>query len=227
MFKLSTLYLSFLFLLIFSVESAFSRTGKPTANICSTTVKPTSAEQIASDTSKEKEPYYFELKAIVKQSKGDEKDEMSTPLDSVQINLYSEDILISKLWTNKKGKCTIRMPLNKNLKVEVAKKGFVSKSIAINTKIPENKKDAFRFNCEVMIFEEIKGLDVTILNSPIAKINYSASLDGFRYDVNYTNKINGELMNLYKKYYELQKSMKDSLLMDKQAPQKKLPVNEK
>jgi hypothetical protein len=113
------------------------------------------------------------------------------------------------------------MPLNKNLKVEVVKKGFVSKSIAINTKIPESKKDAFSFYCEISIFEEIKGLDVTVLNSPIAKINYSSSLNGFQYDVNYTNKINGELMNLYKKYYELQASMKDTVIFKKKDSQKK------
>lgn len=203
MFKLSTLHISFLLLLIFSVDTTFSQTNESKAN------------------RKNTERNYFELKATVKQSKGDEKDDLLTPLDSVQINLYNEDILISILWTNKKGKCSIRMPLNKNLKVEVVKKGFVSKSIAINTKIPESKKDAFSFYCEISIFEEIKGLDVTVLNSPIAKINYNSSLNGFQYDVNYTNKINGELMNMYKKYYELQASMKDTVIFKKKDSQKK------
>ncbi|MGZ6519208.1 MAG: hypothetical protein ACXVED_16590 [Bacteroidia bacterium] len=212
----TTTRLVLFFLLIVSVKFSFSQKTTPArtttpkktnATGAAPTPKPISAEQLAADSVKEKD-YYLEIKATIRQSKGDEKEDLSTPLDSVLITIYNGDVPISELWTNKKGKCSFKLGLNKNLKIQISKKGFVSKSIAVNTKIPESKKDAFSFNCDVDIFEEIKDLDVTILNSPIARITYSPSLEGFQYDVNYTNKINIELKKMYKKYYKLQEEAK-------------------
>ena len=113
------------------------------------------------------------------------------------------------------------LALNKNLKIEISKKGFVTKYIAVNTKIPASEKDAFSFNCDVDIFEEVTNLDVTILKSPIAKITYSPSMEQFQYDIAYTNKINLELKNMYKKYYALQEVTKDTVLNKQVTPQKK------
>jgi hypothetical protein len=154
------------------------------------------------DSTKQKD-YYLEIKATVRQSKGDEKDAETIPLDSVLVTVYNGEIPYSEILTNKKGKCTFRLPLDKNMKIEVAKKGFVTKSIAVNTKIPAAQKDIFSFNCDVDIFEEIKDLDATVLKSPIARITYSPSLNSFQYDVSYTNKVNIELKKMYKKYYHL------------------------
>ena len=207
-------------------QTAKTPPAKKTGTATATKPPTLTAEQAATDSLKEKD-YYLEIKATVKQSKGDEKEELSVPLDSVLITIWNGDLPISELWTNKKGKCAFKLGLNKNLKIQVSKKGYVSKSIAVNTKIPESKKDAFSFNCDVVIFEEIKGLDVTILNQPIARITFSPSLEGFQYDVNYTNKINAELSKMYKKYYKLQEQAKldakDPLLNDSA----KTPVNNK
>ena len=84
-----------------------------------------------------------------------------------------------------------------------------------------SEKDAFSFNCDVDIFEEVTNLDVTILKSPIAKITYSPSMEQFQYDIAYTNKINLELKNMYKKYYALQEVTKDTVLNKQVTPQKK------
>lgn len=154
---------------------------------------------------------YLEIKATVRQSKGEEKEGESKPLDSVLVTIYNGDIPYSERWTNKKGKCSFKLPLDKNLTIQVSKKGFVTKSISVNTKIPFDDRDAFNFCCDVDIFEEINGLDVTVLKSPIAKITYSPSLATFQYDISYTNKVNVELKKMYKKYYKLQEEQKDSI----------------
>ena len=111
--------------------------------------------------------------------------------------------------------------MDKNIRIQIFKIGFVTKSIAVNTKVPAANKDVFSFSCDVDIFEEIAGLDVTILNSPIAKITYSPSLETFQYDVSYTNKVNVELKKMYKKYYALQEAQKDTTVNAKKTPPKK------
>ena len=77
------------------------------------------------------------------------------------------------------------------------------------------------------IFEEVKGLDVSVLNQPIARITYSPSLEGFQYDVNYTNKINVELKKMYKKYYKIQDEekmgVKDTVTTNPKVQTKKTP----
>lgn len=194
------------FILLCSIANSYAQTN-PTP-IKKTATKPVSqTEKIDSIKAKD---YYLELKATIRQSKGEEKDAESKPLDSVLITIYNGDIPLTETWTNKKGKCTFKLPLDKNLKIQISKKGFVTKSVAVNTKVPAANKDVFNFSCDVDIFEEIAGLDVTVLNSPIAKITYSPSLESFQYDVSYTNRVNVELKKMYKKYYKLQEMQTDS-----------------
>lgn len=162
------------------------------------------------DSTKAKDQY-LEIKATVRQSKGEDKEAESKPLDSVLVTIYNGDIPYSEIWTNKKGKCSFKLPLEKSLTIQVSKKGFVTKSILVNTKVPYDDRDAFNFSCDVDIFEEIDGLDVTVLKSPIAKITYSPSLATFQYDISYTNKVNVELKKMYKIYYKLQEVLKDSI----------------
>ncbi len=209
---------NFLLVLLFiTVNNGFAQTTK------TATVKKKPAPVI--DSTKLKD-YYLELKATIRQSKGQEKETESVPLDSVLITIFGNDVPLSKTWTNKKGKCNLKLPLDKSIRIQVFKKGFVAKSIAVNTKVPAANKDIFSFSCDVDIFEEIDGLDVTILNSPIAKITYSPSLESFQYDVSYTNKVNVELKKMYKKYYSLQEA-KDTSLNAKKAPPKNTPTKKK
>ena len=196
---------SFLSIMLLGIVDSFAQAKLASAK--KPVAPPQKVEKI--DSTKIKE-HYIELKATVRQSKGEEKETELKPLDSVLVTIYNGDIPYSEIWTNKKGKCSFKLPLDKNFKIQISKKGFITKSIAVITKVPAANKDAFSFSCDVDIFEEIAGLDVTVLNSPIAKITYSPSLEAFQYDVSYTNKVNVELKKMYKKYYKLQEEQKDS-----------------
>lgn len=190
-----------LLLLVYTTGQGFAQSNQAPPKKAATTTKIDSAK--AKD-------HYLEIKATVRQSKGEDKDAESKPLDSVLVTIFNGDIPYSEVWTNKKGKSTFKLPLDKSLTIQVSKKGFVTKSISVNTKVPFEDRDAFNFSCDVDIFEEVNGLDVTILKSPIARITYSPSLGTFQYDISYTNKVNVELKKMYKKYYQLQESQKDS-----------------
>ncbi len=157
---------------------------------------------------------YLELKGNVRQSKGIEKEnEKPLPVDSALITIYCGDIPWSELFTNKKGKCSFRLPLDKKFRVEVSKKGFVTKSVEVNTKIPYDNKGSYSFTFDIDIFEEVKGLDVTVLKKPVAKVSYNLIHEGFQYDAAFTNRINAELKKMYKNYYALQKEAADSIAL--------------
>lgn len=172
-----------------------------------------SMEQITNDDtvkvkSNDKE-FYLEMKGNVRIQKGDSKEELK-PLDSAIITIYKGEIPTSEIMTNKKGKCVFKLSLDKVYRIEVSKHGFVTKSFEVNTKVPNEKKAAYSFNFDIDIFEEVKGLDVSVLQKPIAKVAYNLLQEQFAYDVSYTNRINLELKKMYKNYYELEKALKDT-----------------
>ena len=155
---------------------------------------------------------YVEMRGIIKQSKTDEKGEDKL-LDSANISIFSDigpRTLLLKLSTNKKGKCDFRLPLNQKFVIEFSKEGYVTKYINVATKVPKDHEAAYIFPFNVDIFEDIKGLDVSVLKKPIAKVAYALNKNQFDYDYGYTNKINNELKKMYKNYYFLQQVDADS-----------------
>jgi hypothetical protein len=170
------------------------------------------------DTAKTKE-FYLEMKGNVRIQKGDMKVE-AKPLDSAIVTIFNGDIPYSEILTNKKGRCSFKLPLDKIFKIEVSKAGFVTKFFEVNTKVPSEKRDEYSFVFDIDIFEEVKGLDVSVLQKPIAKVAYNVIQEQFAYDINYTSRINFELKKMYKNYYLLQQIDTDSI------PNKtKTPVN--
>jgi hypothetical protein len=172
-----------------------------------------------SDTTKKE--YYLEMKGNVRKSKISDKEE-SKSLDSALITIYMNDIPFSETWTNKKGKCSFKLPLAKQFKIEVSKEGYVSKLFEVDTKVPSDKRDEYSFSFDIDIFEEIKNLDVSVLKKPIAKVSYNIIMEQFAYDINYTSRINLELKKMYKNYYLLQKMENDTLNV---STQKTHPTN--
>ena len=147
---------------------------------------------------------YLELRGIVLQSKSSEKGEAKF-LDSAFITIYdgTKKPLVT-FASSRKGKCDFKLPLNSKFTIEITRKGFVTKFIEVNTKVPNEKRAAYIFPFSIDIFENVKGLDVSVLKKPIAKINYSFGTDHFNYDYAYTDSINNELKKMYKDYYFLQ-----------------------
>lgn len=156
---------------------------------------------------------YLVLKAHVRKSprvinESDKED--SQWLDSALITILQNGIPYSEIWTNKRGKCSFKLALNKVYQIEVSKEGFVTKIIEVNTKV-RDRHDYYSFDFDIDIFEKVKGLDVSVLEKPIARVSYNYLDERFGYDVSYTSKINAELKKMYKSYYQLQKMMADSI----------------
>ncbi len=165
--------------------------------------------------------YYLELRGTVRESKISDV-ETTKPIDSALIIISSINFPNIEIWTNKKGKSVFRLPLDKTYNIKISKKGFATKLFEVNAKVPFDKKGVFSFLFDVDMLEEIKGLDVSVLKKPIARVTYNFFEEKFAYDVHYTNNINEELKKMYRNYYLLQKVLSDSIIkMDKQQQLKK------
>lgn len=144
--------------------------------------------------------HYLELRGHVKQLRAGQ-DLQSESLDSAFVNVTNEKgATVIELFTNEKGRCMFRLPLNRKFIIHVSKPGFVPKTLDVNTKTPQGKQYNYIFNFDIDIFEEIKDLNVSVLKNPIAKIAYDLLKKQFEYDINYTAKINAALRKMYREY---------------------------
>lgn len=125
-----------------------------------------------------------------------------------QITVYKDSSIFLTTESDKRsGKCSFTLPLDQVFIIELSKEGYLSKKIKINTKVPElKKKKNFIFRFEADIFEDIPGLNVSVLKKPVAEVKYSDGFDSFIYDVDYTTRVNKDLKKLYQDYYLLQKA---------------------
>lgn len=162
---------------------------------------------------------YLELKGIINKSKGIK--ECDEPLNGVLIKIYKDGKFLGARVSIRNGNVNFKLLLQSEYKLEVMKKGYVTKIIEVNTKInrmaiPEKKqKPYYEFPFSVDIFEEIDGLNVSVLKKPIAKIAYNYKTHSFEYDNTYTHKINSDLKKMYKDYYALLMVGADSLVTNK------------
>jgi len=84
--------------------------------------------------------------------------------------------------------------------IEVSKPGFVSKKIQVSTKNvpPDDAKYGFDIPMDISLFEEMDGLDVSILNQPIGKIAFNPETGYMDHDAAYTKSIQKEMDRLKK-----------------------------
>ncbi len=110
--------------------------------------------------------------------------------ESVTIKLYDDNRLISDYKTDKKGKFAVGAPKAKHYTLEFSKKGFVTKRVIINTrKVLATQRRLEDFDFNVHLIEEREGVNYSILDFPIALIEYKKSIKGFDYNKKYTRQM--------------------------------------
>ncbi len=151
--------------------------------------------------------YFLEMKGLVRQTQLDLNNNFKGPLiDSAEIQVFSDTVhLVAVHFTSKHGSCTFRLPLYRNMRLQISKPGYVTKIIDVNTKVPPDRKMAYVFPFDIDLFESIPDLDVSILRHPIAKVKFDNDKANFEYDEVFTNTVNRELKLVYKEYREKMK----------------------
>jgi tetratricopeptide (TPR) repeat protein len=106
------------------------------------------------------------------------------------------------------GKFKLKLDPEGDYEIIFSKPGFVSKKIIASTKgiPPEDSKYGFEFPMEMNLFEEVPGLDVSILKQPIGRIAFNPATGYMDYDQKYTESIQKELDRLMKEFEEKMKA---------------------
>jgi hypothetical protein len=148
--------------------------------------------------------YYLEMRGMVRKTQLDlESTVKGTPLDSVLIEVFADTTrLIAVHYSDWRGETRFRLPLFRDMRVQISKKGYYSKILEINTKVPPDKKAAYIFPFDIDLFEDVTGFNANRFKKPIAKIKYDQGKGNFEYDEAFTSSVNRELKLLYKDYRE-------------------------
>jgi hypothetical protein len=90
---------------------------------------------------------------------------------------------------------TLRLEYNGEYRIDFTKPGFITKSIIINTTVPEKrrKRGFDEYKIGVRLFKQYPGVNVVIFNQPVAVITYQREIDDFGYSTDYTKSILSEI----------------------------------
>lgn len=99
--------------------------------------------------------------------------------------------------TNGETKFEMVLKKNTNYLIRISKKGYIKKSIAIDTHILtlENEIHEFKFEIALLKESEMNKLNKNMLNTPVAMIQYDYQSDSFIHNQEYFDMVRKELYN--------------------------------
>ena len=140
------------------------------------------------------------------------KEETKKRFEGVTITVKRNGAVWKTITSPANGKYDLKLPPDGIYLIEFSKFGHVSKKIEFSTKNvpPEDAKYGFEFPMEMNLFEKMEGLDVSVLNNPIAKVAFDPSTGYMDYDPAYTKSIQKELDRLKKELAERLKAEEEN-----------------
>jgi regulator of protease activity HflC (stomatin/prohibitin superfamily) len=127
------------------------------------------------------------------------------------------------------GKFEFDLNYDKDYIITFARKGYISKSVEINTHVPEAvKKDemlfpfaAYPFQVELNPQADNK---VVVFNQPVGMIKYDPSINDFDYDTDYSKSVQAKLDNKKKNSAELAQAEAEAKRKEELEAEKKAAV---
>ncbi len=126
------------------------------------------------------------------------KEENNKRFEGATITIKKNGAVWKTLTSDVSGKFEASLEPDAVYLLEFSKPGHITKRIEFSTKgvPPDDAKYGFEFPMEMNLFEKQEGLDVSILNKPIAKVAFNPSTGYMDYDPEYTKSIKNELDRL-------------------------------
>ena len=108
-----------------------------------------------------------------------------TPLKSVNINVFLNNVKTDQIKSVEDGTFTIMLKYNQKYTVEISKYGFVTKKLIFNTELPEGvrRDQVNNFPLQVELFPPFEEIDMSLLEQPLALIEYDEETGMFGFDV--------------------------------------------
>lgn len=117
--------------------------------------------------------------------------------------------------------------LNADYIFSFEKPGYITKKIAINTFVSDDRKDEgfdpYRFF--VYLFPQIEGVNTVIFNQPVGKIMYKDEEDDFGFDTDYTKSIEAQMKDFEADYKNKEKELEANPPPTATAQADPTPVN--
>jgi len=141
------------------------------------------------------------------------KQETKKRFEGVTITVKRNGAVVKTITSPANGKFDISLDPDGDYILVFSKPNHVSKSIEFSTKNvpPEDSKYGFGFAMEMTLFEKRDGLDVSILDKPIAKIAFDPETGTMDFDPAYSKMVKKEMDRLNKELDELMKSQEAEL----------------
>lgn len=142
------------------------------------------------------------------------KDQNGGRLTSAKVSLIQDGSLVNKVTTGRNGRFDLYLDFGHEYIIEIAKSGFVSKRLYINThNVPEDEQAwGYEFGGFVVdLFKEVPGLDYSILDDPIGKVYYDPNIQNFEYDRSYTKLIRAKIDKLQDDYEDMLERQEERL----------------
>jgi hypothetical protein len=147
----------------------------------------------------------LEMHGIIKQANEYEFEEQYY-IERAQITILSlRPKKTESVYSNHFGECHFRLELNNEYIIKISKKGWLTKTINIDTRLSQEKTKRYHLYFDTEMFEDIKGVNVSALNSAIANVDYNEYLNNFDYNYKYTDEVNRNIKKLYSDYYAYRK----------------------
>ena len=104
--------------------------------------------------------------------------------------------------------------------ISFSKPGYVTKKISFSTTVPTDLvgQEFAPFEFEVNLFKQYDGVNTIMFNQPVGKISYSADMDDFTWDTDYTKSIQSALDKIMEEVAEkVKEEEKNQSIAEKQA----------
>lgn len=157
------------------------------------------------------------------------KEETNKRFEGVTITVKRNGSVWKTLTSPANGKFDFALPPDGDYMIEFSKFGHVSKRIQVSTKNvpPEDAKYGFEFPMEMNLFEKMDGLNVSILDKPIAKIAFNPATGYMDFDPEYTKSIKKELDRLKDELAERLKAEEENRKKNQKAYDEAIALGDK
>ena len=131
----------------------------------------------------------------------------SKKLDGITVTVFKNGGKLAEVVTNASGKYEFNLDYGSDYKLVYSKPGIISKNISIDTKnIPEEERvGGHGMNVEMTLFQELPGIDFSVLQQPIGKAKFDPASKEVTWDLQYTEQVRSEIARLMREYDEKKK----------------------
>ena len=118
------------------------------------------------------------------------------PFAGVDVKLYINDKVVDQKKSGGNGEFTLKLDLDQVYTVELSEKGYISKKIKFDTKMPAEEGGAWFTDFAMSMLEVCDNLTENVFEEPLARVYFNGKKREFQNDDDYDKKVGRKIQNL-------------------------------